>query len=138
MKRRATIAAIAIAALVLTGCAGRPVNPNAVNIGNGMVVDGTGKDRGLIMSDANECQGIAQATNPEEKIATGAVMGAIAGALIGAVIYRGSGLSGNSGAGYGAALGAISGTGGGAADAAVNFKVVLRNCMRERGHRVLN
>jgi hypothetical protein len=133
-----TLIVIATAAVFAAGCASRPVNPNAVNIGNGMVVDGTGKDRNLIISDANDCQGIAQATNPEEKVATGAVVGAIAGALLGAVIYRGSGLSGNSGAGYGAALGAISGTGAGASDAAVNLKVVLRNCMLQRGHRVLN
>ena len=138
MKVLALVTTIAVVIFLLTGCAGRPVNPNAVNIGNGMVVDGTGKDRQLIINDASDCQGIAQATNPEAKVATGAVVGVLAGALLGAVIYRGSGLSGNSGAGYGAALGAISGTGRRAADAAVNFKVVLRNCMRERGHRVLN
>lgn len=139
MHSRARLPMLAIILTSMTlGCSTRPVNPNAVNIGHGMVVDGTGRDRSAIMGDANDCQGIAQATNPEERIATGAVVGAIAGALLGAVIYRGSGLSGNSGAGYGAALGAISGTGGGASDAAMNFKVVLRNCMIQRGHRVLN
>lgn len=138
MKRAPIAIVLSIVTLVTAGCASRPVNPNAVNIGNGMVVDGTGKDRGLIMKDSEECQGIAQATNPEEKVAAGAVAGAVAGAIIGALIFRGSGLSGNRGASYGAGMGAVSGTGTGAANAAINFKTVLRNCMLQRGHSVLN
>lgn len=138
MRRALVGAVLGVFTLAAAGCASRPVNPNAVNIGNGMVVDGTGKDRGLIMKDSEECQGIAQATNPEEKVAAGAVAGAVAGALIGALIFRGSGLSGNRGASYGAGMGAVSGTGTGAANAAVNFKIVLRNCMLQRGHPVLN
>lgn len=133
-----TTAAVLGMILIFPGCASRPVNPNAVNIGNGMVVDATGKDKAQVMSDANDCQGIAQATQPEEKVAAGAVAGAIAGALIGALIYRGSGLSGNRGATYGAGLGALSGSGTGAANAASDYKTVLRNCMLERGHTVLN
>ena len=129
---------VVAAAAMLPGCAHRPVNPNAVNIGSGLVVDATGKDRGRVMKDADECQGIAQATAPEETVAAGAIAGAVAGALIGALIWRATGDSGNAGAAYGAGLGALSGTGSGAADAAANYSTVLRNCMLQRGHPVLN
>ncbi len=127
-----------VAVFALSGCAQRPVNLNAVNIGAGLVVDATGKSRAQVVKDADECQGIAQATAPEEKVAAGAVAGAVAGALLGALIWRATGDSGNAGAAYGAGLGAISGTGAGAADAAANYSLVLRNCMLKRGHTVLN
>lgn len=138
MKIRLVILTAAAAAVSLTGCAHRAVNPNAVNIGGGLVVDATGKDRGRVMKDADDCQGIAQATAPEEKVAAGAVAGAVAGALLGALIWRATGDSGNAGAAYGAGLGALSGTGSGAANAAANYATVLRNCMLQRGHAVLN
>lgn len=137
MSARRVIAALIIVA-VSAGCAHRPVNPNAVNIGSGLVVDATGKDRARVAADAEECQGIAQATAPEEKVAAGAVAGAVAGALLGALIWRATGSSGNAGAAYGAGMGALSGTGAGAANAAANYTTVLRNCMLQRGHVVLN
>lgn len=129
---------VCIALAVGQGCAQRPVNPNAVSIGSGLVVDATGRDRTAVVRDAEECQGIAQATAPEEKVAARAIAGAVAGALIGALIWRATGDSGNAGASYGAGFGAISGTGSGAANAAANYSTVLRNCMLQRGHAVLN
>lgn len=135
MKRIATIAAVA---LVLPGCAHRPVNPDAIAIGGGLIVDGKGKDHARIRQDGAECHAIAQSTNPEGQAAAGAIAGAVVGALLGAVIFRGSGLSGNRGASYGAASGAIGGGTGGAANGALDFKSVLRNCMVGRGHVPLN
>ena len=65
--------------------------------------------------------------------AEGAVVGAVAGAVIGAIV-------GDPGAG--AAIGATSGAASGgtsmARDSNQDFKRIFSNCLRERGHPVLN
>jgi outer membrane lipoprotein SlyB len=138
MKRNRSAAGCLASLLLLSACAHRPVNPDAVFIAGGLIVDGKGRDRAAIQHDGNECVGIANATQPEAKAAEGAVAGAVAGALLGALIFRGSGLSGNRGAAYGAGAGALGGASGGAAAGGHDFRVVLRNCMIGRGHVPLN
>jgi outer membrane lipoprotein SlyB len=133
-----TVIALASAAILIAGCAHRPINPDAVRLSSGIIIDGKGKDRGQVLQDGEECAAIAQETNPAGRAAAGAVAGAVVGALLGAVIFRASGVSGNAGAGYGAAAGAIGGAGDGAAGGAHDYRTVLRNCMIGRGHRPLN
>lgn len=135
---KTVVLAIAGVALAATGCAHRPINPDAIAIGAGLLVDGKGRDAARIRQDGAECHDIAQSTDPAGRAVAGAVAGALVGALLGAVIYRGSGLSGNSGAGYGAAAGALGGGTGGAAAGVQDMRTVLRNCMLGRGHVPLN
>lgn len=138
MLRQALIVFASIPLLAASGCATRPVNPDAVVLASGLIVDGKGRDRSQVQRDGDECAGIASATGPGARAAGAAIAGAVVGALLGAIVYRGSGLSGNSGAGYGAALGGVSGGTSGAAAGAQDYRAVLRNCMRGRGHVTLN
>jgi hypothetical protein len=124
--------------LALMACATRPVNPNAIQVDGGLIVDGTGKDHSKIRQDAADCSGIAEATNPTGNAAAGAAAGAVIGAIAGAILFRAAGLSGNDGAAYGAGMGALSGGTNAAAGAAQDFRTVARNCMLARGHAVLN
>lgn len=102
------------------------------------MIDGYGKDHAKIMQDAQECQSIADASDPAGKAVAGAVAGALLGALLGAAVYRGSGLSGNAGASYGAAVGGVSGVAGGAGAGAMDYRTIMRNCMFGRGWSTLN
>lgn len=94
------------------------------------IIDPAGVDMGRYKNDLAQCEQIAQQV--EQKAGAGAVGGAIVGGLVGAVI-------GDSGtvkrsAGAGAILGGARGT------AATHQEkgLVVKNCLRNRGYRVLN
>lgn len=134
---KVALVGVVCGAIAISGCAHRPVNPDAVVV-RGMVLDGKGRDRGQIIRDADECAALAEATNPQGKALAGAIAGAVIGGLIGAATWRAGGLSGNRGATFGSAVGAVGGGTDGAAGAAQDYRIVLRNCMIGRGHVPLN
>ena len=91
-----------------------------------------------IAKDEAECRELAKSgAGSAKQTATGAAEGAAVGALAGAVLGA---IAGD--AGTGAAIGATSGaTSGGtsmARDSNADFKRIFSNCLRERGHTVLN
>ena len=88
--------------------------------------------------DMQECEQLAsQAASSVKETATGAVAGGLIGAAGGAALGA---LTGN--AGKGAAIGAAAGGIGGAATQGIRsddqYKSAYRNCMRQRGHNVIN
>jgi phage tail tape-measure protein len=96
-------------------------------------------DAGRIQSDLSDCRQLAQqagsdaAASAAKGAAVGSLLGAATGAAIGAV--TGS-------AGAGAAIGAATGGVGGATREGIGsddqFKRAYSNCMRNRGHNVIN
>jgi hypothetical protein len=103
------------------------------------VVDSaTDRNPQAIQQDTADCKMLAQqagstGTETAKGVAVGGLLGAAAGAAIGAV-------AGNPGAG--AAIGAAAGGIGGGAQQGVsadsNYKGAFINCMRNRGHNVIN
>ena len=96
------------------------------------------KNPQAIPQDTEECKMLANqagsvGTDTAKGVAVGGLLGAAAGAAIGAV-------AGNPGAG--AAIGAAAGGIGGGAQQGVsgdeNYKRAFINCMRNRGHNVIN
>ncbi len=103
-------------------------------------VDTYGNSRAQYLSrDMEECRALARSSSggTGERAAHGAGVGALAGAAGGALIGA---ILGNPG--RGAALGAVAGgVGGGAVGASrteQQFKQAFSNCMRSRGHNVIN
>lgn len=88
--------------------------------------------------DLQECQVLAEQVSGStvRKAGIGAGVGALGGAAAGAVIGA---IGGN--AGTGAAIGAVTGVIGGAAQQGISsdsdYKNAYNNCMRGRGHRIL-
>lgn len=131
MKSSITAIAILLAGLTVSGCATyggwQPTidtyhDPNAARI----------------PQDQSECEMLARnagntGMEAAKGVGVGALLGAAGGAALGAV-------AGNPGAG--AAMGAAAGGIGGGAysglDADNQYKRAFINCMRERGHRVIN
>ncbi|MEM6708889.1 MAG: glycine zipper family protein [Pseudomonadota bacterium] len=109
----------------LGGCAShnRPGEP---------IVDLTGVDPVLYDQDLGECRVFAK----QVPVATQTGAGAAAGAVLGTVIGAAIGDSGTAarGAGVGAANGAARGAFGGFRERSQ----VVKNCLRQRGYRVLN
>lgn len=126
------IAVILAGGVVLTGCASysdwRPTvdpygDPNAANIGR----------------DTVECRQLAlnASGSTGQEAGKGALVGGAVGAAAGAVLGAAVGSPGK-GAALGAAAGGVGGAthqGFGAED---NYKRAYINCMRGRGHRVIN
>jgi len=127
-----TISAIVISAVVMTGCASQgnwsPTvdpygDPNAANIER----------------DKVECRQLAKSASGDTATETGkgALVGGAIGAVAGAVIGAAVGSPGK-----GAMIGAGAGGLGGAAHqgfgAEGDYKQAFSNCMRNRGHKVLN
>jgi outer membrane lipoprotein SlyB len=111
--------------ILITGCAGyRPI------------VDMQNVNPGKYETDLKECQVYAEQVSPAAEGATGAAIGAGIGAVLGAVVGSFIGEAGR-GAAMGAAIGgtqgAVQGTGGG-----LKGQVdIIRNCMAQRGYRIL-
>ena len=91
-----------------------------------------------IQQDTHECEALAKdagsaGTEAAKGVAVGGLLGAAAGAAIGAVVHD---------PGAGAAIGAASGGIGGGAYEGVSgddeYKRAFINCMRNRGHNVIN
>ncbi len=89
--------------------------------------------------DEADCRELARRASggTVQQTATGGVVGGLIGAAAGAAIGAATG-----NAGKGAAIGAASGGVGGGAykgiEADSNYKAAYRDCMRNRGHNVLN
>jgi len=105
-------------------------------------VDTYGNSRAQYLTrDTEECRAIATSASGSigeqaaEGAASGALLGAAGGAAIGALL---SGGSAGRGAGVGAVLGAMSGGTGNAAQTESEFRRAFSNCMRLRGHNVVN
>src|SRR5262245_53583261 len=122
---------LALAALAAAGCAQDSWSPT---------VDTFGNSRAQYTSrDMEECRALARqssgsaGTEAARGALTGGAVGAAGGAALGAILGS---------AGKGAAIGAVvGGVGRGAQQAAsseAQFKRAFSNCMRSRGHNVIN
>ena len=101
------------------------------------IVDTHGVDQGKYDNDLADCRGYADQVDVASGAAGGAAIGAAAGAALGAVIGAMTGAPGTGaaiGAASGGATGGVSGVGSGAS----RQDRVVRNCLRERGYRVLD
>ena len=95
-----------------------------------IIVDPVGVDMGHYRADLAECRQLAEQV--EEKAGAGVVGGAIVGGLVGEIV------GGRDSTRIGASLGALKGgLRGGAASRGERARVV-KNCLRNRGYRVLN
>ena len=124
---------MALSAFILFGC-------SAQSTGWRPTVDTTGSPRAQYLTqDERECEALARqaAGSTPGETARGAGFGALGGAAAGSIIGA---IAGN--AGMGAAIGATTGALGGGAFRGISsdqqFRSAFTNCMRQRGHRVIN
>ena len=99
---------------------------------SGVIIDEKGVDMAAFHSDLADCEKYASAVNKGGRVAGTAAEGAVVGGVIGAVF------DGGSGAAKGAATGGILSGARGARSAEWEKKRVIRNCLRQRGYRILN
>jgi len=110
-----------VGVLAIMGCASG---------GSGVVIDPAGVDKAQYERDLAECQEIAKQV--DSKVVGSAAGGAVVGGAIGAI------LGGSSGAAKGAGVGAVGGTARGASSTEREKQTVVKNCLRNRGYKVLN
>ena len=108
-------------------------------------VDTYGNSRAQYLTrDTEECRSLAmRASGSTREQATQAavsrgLVGAASGAAVGAVVNRDSWRGARQGAAIGAAAGALSGGYSAAAETDAQFRRAFENCMRQRGHTVIN
>lgn len=104
------------------------------------VVDTYGSSRAQFLSrDLEECRVLANQASGDSvgQGARGAVRGGLVGAAGGAAIGAALGNAGR-GAAVGAAAGGITRGVGASSQSDAQFRQAYTNCMRQRGHRVLN
>lgn len=92
----------------------------------------------MIPQDTSECEMLAKeagstGTETAKGVAVGGLLGAATGAAVGAVVG-----SPGAGAAIGAATGGIGGGAYSGVNADENYKRAFINCMRNRGHNVIN
>ncbi len=110
-----------VSLVAATGCAGRRAD---------VVIDPAGVDMVRYRQDVAECQEISKQVRGK------AVGGAVGGAVVGGAV---GGIVGNSDtAGKGAGVGAVTGVARGAAATRQERQLVIKNCLRNRGYKVLN
>jgi outer membrane lipoprotein SlyB len=111
-----------ITAMLLSGCAS-----------NRIIIDRQqGTDMSMYQSDLAECKRYAEQVPKGTEVAKGAVGGAVIGGVIGAIV--GDSKTASKVAGAGAVTGGV--RGGGKAE---NEKDrVIKNCLRNRGYKILN
>ena len=95
-----------------------------------VIIDPQGVDMGLYQRDLGECKQIS--LQVESETGKGAVGGAVVGGLLGAVV--GGKRSVERTAGVGAVLGGAKGAGA----TREERELVMKNCLRNRGYKVLN
>lgn len=98
---------------------------------NQVIIDPAGVDMQAYERDRAECQALSQQVQGGQAI-KGAAGGAVIGGAIGAI--RGNSQQAQRDAGVGAVLGAV----GGAHKTAQEKMAVQKNCLRNRGYKVLN
>lgn len=97
---------------------------------SGVVIDPAGVDMNLYQQDLAACRQIAEQV--EQRAAGGVVGGAVVGGVLGAI------LGDSSTAQRGAGAGAVTGGLGGAGSTQQERQVVIKNCLRNKGYKVLN
>lgn len=107
--------------VVVAGCA---------SSGSGIVIDKKGVDMSRYDQDLAECQEYAKEV--ESKTGSSAAGGAVVGGAVGAIF------GGSSGAARGAGAGAVVGTARGSSTTSHEKQTVVKNCLRNRGYKVLN
>jgi len=112
---------ILVSVIGAAGCAGRRAD---------VVIDPAGVDMGRYQQDLAQCQEIAKQVR--HKAVGGAVGGAVVGGAVGGIV--GNGETAEKGAGAGAVVGMARG----AAATRREKQLVIKNCLRERGYKVLN
>lgn len=105
----------------LAGCAGRRAD---------VVIDPAGVDMERYRQDLTQCEEIAKQVR--HKAGGGAAGGAVVGGAVGGIV--GGGDSAVKGAGVGAVVGGARG----ARATREEKQLVIKNCLRERGYKVLN
>lgn len=121
MKRLVLLAALPLS---LFGCAYQDTQR--------VVVDPQGVDMARYQRDLADCEYLADNNGTGQKVATGAVAGAVVGALLGAATGN------HETAAKAAGVGAIVGGAGMAGQGVQDKDMIVKNCMRGRGYRVLN
>ena len=130
-KKISVTVAVAASALVINACSTYGGYTPTVDTYND-------PNPGRIQQDQAECNQLARsasntATETAKGAAGGALLGAAGGALLGAI-----GGNAGKGAAIGAAAGGIGGAGYQGVDADSQFRRAYINCMRNRGHNVIN
>ncbi len=114
------VLAILIIGSALSGCATRKQ----------VIIDPAGVDMAQFDVDLAQCQQVAEQV--DQQAGKGALVGAVVGGLVGAA------LGDSRTAQRAAGVGAVSGGARGAGATKQEKDVVVKNCMRNRGYRVLN
>jgi outer membrane lipoprotein SlyB len=113
--------AIGLLGIILNaGCAAHSSKP---------IIDPEGVDMEQYEADVAACEEIA--TQVEQKAGEGAVGGAVVGGLVGAIV-------GDNSVGTSAGVGAVVGGAQGAATTEKEKSQVVKNCLRDRGYKILN
>jgi outer membrane lipoprotein SlyB len=130
--RTTTLTLTLVGSLLLTACASQTGWTPTVDTYNDPSVN-------RLNQDMAECQQLAsQASGGTAKeTAIGAGVGALAGAAGGAILGAITGSAGT-GAAIGAAAGGIGGAGKQGLQAEDQYKRAYSNCLRQRGHKVVN
>jgi outer membrane lipoprotein SlyB len=116
--------AVAVTILLLVACAAEPRHS--------VIIDKEGVDMGQYDRDLDQCAAYAEEVQTGAKTASGAGGGAVVGAAIGGI------LGGAEGAAKGAGVGAVSGGAQGLGGSEEEKRQVIKNCLRNRGYKVLN
>ena len=131
MDRKLVVLAL-IASLIFAGCASQSGWRPTVDPYNDPHAD-------MMEADFRECDGLARnvAGNSANEASRGAFLGGVIGAAFGAVFGAIFGDPGT-GAAMGAAVGGIQGGANRGLSAEQHFQRAYVNCMRNRGHNVIN
>lgn len=114
--------------LMLSGCASN----SQTQATGGVIVDTKGLDMSAYYQDLHECRNFAAQVNMGGQVVEKSITGALIGGAVGAI--AGDSDAAKRAAGVGGLLGAVKGSG----QASREKQRVLRNCLAERGYRVLN
>lgn len=115
------ITAIIISLFALSGCARH----------SKIIVDPKGVDMGQYRADLAECKQLAEQVD-DSKAGKGMVAGGVIGAIAGEIVGGGNRTR------IGAGLGALKGGVAGGASTKRERTRVIKNCLRNRGYRILN
>lgn len=105
----------------MTGCASRKI-----------IIDKEGVDMSRYEQDLDTCKQYAEEVDTGSQVGAGAVGGAVVGGAVGAI------LGGRRGAERLAAVGGVTGAARGGSSASHEKMQVTKNCLRNRGYKVLN
>lgn len=112
-----TLMLTAFLGILLVACASDPI------------IDPKGVNMAQFEKDKTDCEQVAQQVNTAGKVGKSAGAGAAVGAAVGAIYGD---------AGKGAAAGGVQGGAAGGLSADQEKARVVRNCLRNRGYKVLN